>query len=475
NQSISLTNLQICTLKNLQTAVATVDIPVDLNCRYGNIVTIQKFELTFKLAGGINLPKIIKCIGSDGVTRRQLVKGKDDLRQDAVMQQVFGLVNHLLAQNPETRQRQLHIRRYKVVPLSQRSGILEWCEGTVPLGLYLLGNQKTDFGAHKRYRPDDKTSLQCRRLMQTTDISFRNGYIHPDRNWKKSIFWSNWTFLIRTLAMATLDIEHSSKSAGGHFKPVFRHFFFEKFLEPAVWFEKRLAYSKKRRNMFNSWVRGVAFEQGRILPTPETIPFRLTRDLVDGMGVAGVEGVFRRCCEKTMEVMRHNQEALLAVLEDELSRPPRGLRPQFEHQGVSDHHYEGTPKKDIERIACAVVRSALRTGPCLHEGPGPPEATNKLEQTAWEETQTPRRPSGNMSSINIDQMEHHGRSRYQAEQNKEEVNTVAERALLRLRQKLQGLEEGVTLSVSGQINHLIQEARDPKNLCRVFPGWQPWV
>lgn len=39
---------------------------------------------------------------------------------------------------------------------------------------------------------------------------------------------------------------------------------------------------------------GVAFEQGKILPTPETVPFRLTRDIVDGMGVAGVEGIFRR-------------------------------------------------------------------------------------------------------------------------------------------------------------------------------------
>ena len=39
---------------------------------------------------------------------------------------------------------------------------------------------------------------------------------------------------------------------------------------------------------------GVAFEQGHILPTPETVPFRLTRDIVDGMGVSGVEGVFRR-------------------------------------------------------------------------------------------------------------------------------------------------------------------------------------
>ncbi len=39
---------------------------------------------------------------------------------------------------------------------------------------------------------------------------------------------------------------------------------------------------------------GVAFEQGRILPTPETVPFRLTRDIVDGFGPSGVEGTFRR-------------------------------------------------------------------------------------------------------------------------------------------------------------------------------------
>lgn len=39
---------------------------------------------------------------------------------------------------------------------------------------------------------------------------------------------------------------------------------------------------------------GIAFEQGRTLVTPETVPFRLTRDIVDGMGVSGIEGVFRR-------------------------------------------------------------------------------------------------------------------------------------------------------------------------------------
>lgn len=47
-----------------------------------------------------------------------------------------------------------------------------------------------------------------------------------------------------------------------------------------------------------------AHPQGRFLNTPELVPFRLTRDVVDGMGVAGVEGVMRRCCEETLRVGR---------------------------------------------------------------------------------------------------------------------------------------------------------------------------
>ena len=57
----------------------------------------------------------------------------------------------------------------------------------------------------------------------------------------------------------------------------------------------------------------------------------------------------------------------------------------------------------------------------------------------------------------------------------ESTNKMAERVLLRLQEKLEGIEDGVPLSISGQVNHLIQEATDPANLCRLFPGWQPWI
>ena len=53
---------------------------------------------------------------------------------------------------------------YQVVPLSQRSGIVEWCEGTMPIGIYLVGRGKG--GAHARYRPQDKLSLEVRETLK---------------------------------------------------------------------------------------------------------------------------------------------------------------------------------------------------------------------------------------------------------------------------------------------------------------------
>jgi serine-protein kinase ATM len=44
-------------------------------------------------------------------------------------------------------------------------------------------------------------------------------------------------------------------------------------------------------------------------------------------------------------------------------------------------------------------------------------------------------------------------------------------------QKLQGYEDpnGEAMSVAGQVKLLINEAQDPDNLCKIFPGWSPWL
>lgn len=47
---------------------------VDPSGRYNDLVTVRSFVPQYHLAGGVNLPKIIDCVGSDGIRRKQLVK-----------------------------------------------------------------------------------------------------------------------------------------------------------------------------------------------------------------------------------------------------------------------------------------------------------------------------------------------------------------------------------------------------------------
>lgn len=124
---ISLANQQDCSQippdmpKNLNLIhCPTIELPVMRDANYtGRIISIHKWTKQIESVGGINAPKKILCLCSDGVTRAQLLKGKDDMRQDAVMQQVFGVVNQLLAKNKEMNKIGARIRTYKVVPLSR--------------------------------------------------------------------------------------------------------------------------------------------------------------------------------------------------------------------------------------------------------------------------------------------------------------------------------------------------------------------
>ncbi|XP_064968170.1 serine/threonine-protein kinase ATM-like isoform X2 [Musa acuminata AAA Group] len=287
--------------------VVTATVPVDPSCQYreGSFPHFRSLADSIMVMNGINAPKVVECLGSDGQIYRQLAKsGNDDLRQDAVMEQFFGLVNNFLQNHRDTWKRRLRIRTYKVVPFTPSAGVLEWVDRTIPLGEYLLGSARNG-GAHGRYGVGDWSFLRCREYM-TNEKDKRKAFLKICDN----------------------------------FRPVMHYFFLEKFLQPADWFQSRLSYTRSvaassmvgyivglgDRHSMNILIDqetaevvhidlGVAFEQGLMLKTPERVPFRLTRDIIDGMGVTGVEGVFRRCCEETLSVMRTNKEALLTIIE----------------------------------------------------------------------------------------------------------------------------------------------------------------
>lgn len=45
------------------------------------------------------------------------------------------------------------------------------------------------------------------------------------------------------------------------------------------------------------------------------MPFRLTRNIIDGFGSSGVEGVYRRSCEEVYRVLRLRESVVMTVLD----------------------------------------------------------------------------------------------------------------------------------------------------------------
>ena len=59
----------------------------------------------------------------------------------------------------------------------------------------------------------------------------------------------------------------------------------------------------------------VCFDKGAALRVPERVPFRMTQNLEQALGVTGVEGLFRLSCEQVMRTLRQGRETLLTLLE----------------------------------------------------------------------------------------------------------------------------------------------------------------
>lgn len=250
--------------------------------------------------------------------------------------------------------------------------------------------------------------------------------------------------------------------------PVFRHFFTSTFKEPMAWFSSRLAYSRSLsttsivghvlglgdRHVSNILIDmsrgelvhidfGVAFDQGKLLRFPETIPFRLTRDMVDGLGLPGVDGAFRQCCQETLRVLRQGTELIKTILEvfkyDPLftwtSNPVKVLQ----NERREDLIVNGAGDEALQQLQDEPDIDEVRRRRRTSRG-GTAELTRLVAGSELTRT-------GKVTST---------------------AQLAADRALATVLNKL-----STSLSVEYSVNELIQQARSVQNLALLFSGTFP--
>ncbi|CAK9092592.1 unnamed protein product [Durusdinium trenchii] len=302
---------QIPEYRDVAKALQSSKVPVPTAAFDCSVPNIKHFVDGISIAKqGISFPKVVKLVDLEGREYKQLVKGGDDLRQDAVMQQLFRLLNDVFKENAKS-SAQLHLRTFQVVPLSPQAGIVEWVANTITVGEILVGpTGNPEAGAHYRYRPNDWCHGTCRKkLADVKDMAD--------------------SCKLQTLK----EIYQNSK-------PVMHLVFLQRFWSPQEWHRARQAYARstavssivgyivglgdRHPNNILFDVRtgelihidfGIAFEAGRLLKVAEQVPFRLTRDIVAGLGCLGTCGLFRRCAETAMAQLRSNAPLVKAVVE----------------------------------------------------------------------------------------------------------------------------------------------------------------
>lgn len=171
-----------------------------------------------------------------------------------------------------------------------------------------------------------------------------------------------------------------------------------------------------------------------------TVPFRLTQNMVDGLGPTGVEGAFTKVAETTMVLLRHNASALLTILSAIATDP-------------------------LYMWTLSPVKARARQLAVMNIEEEDHENIDHMSQ--YEEDPA------------IDVLrDKHDKEKREAAMNVTKRNDQATHVIAKVQQKLQGYEEDIAVEqqgVEGQIQLLFNQARDVENLAVMYPGWAPWL
>lgn len=385
-------------------------------CAGKPIVRIMKFDPTFTVILSKQRPRKLSCRGSDGKDYQYALKGHEDIRQDNLVMQLFGLVNTLLVNDTECFKRHLDIQQYPAIPLSPKVGLLGWVPNSDTFHVLIreyresrkiLLNIEHRIMMHMVQEYDDLTILQKVEVF-TSALDNTRGQDLYKVLWLKSKLSEAWldrrTTYTRSLAVMSmvgyilgLGDRHPLNLMLDRFTGKVVHIDFGDCFEAAILREKY----------------------------PEKVPFRLTRMLNYAMEVSGIEGSFRITCEHVMRVLRANKESLMAILE------------AFAYDPLINWGFD-FPTKAI----------AETTGIKVHQ-------YNVAEL---------------LKNGEIDEQE----ARRMRQQNALELrNARAALVLRRITDKLTGndIKRLRGLDIPTQVDKLIQQATSVENLCQHYIGW----
>ncbi|KAK3046508.1 phosphatidylinositol kinase-related protein kinase tor1 [Extremus antarcticus] len=410
------------------------------------VVRIVSFDPVASVISSKQRPRKLAMRGSDGLKYEYVLKGHEDIRQDERVMQLFGLVNTLLATDPECLKRHLNIQRFAATPLSTQSGLLSFVANSDTLHVLIREyreSRKILLNIEHRIMLQMAPDYDNLTLMQKVEVF---GYALDNTTgqdlyrvlWLKSKSSESWldrrTNYTRSLGVMSmvgyilgLGDRHPSNLMLDRITGKIIHIDFGDCFEVAMHREKY----------------------------PERVPFRLTRMLTFAMEVSNIEGSFRTTCEHVMRLLRTNKESLMAVLEAFIHDPLLTWR-LGNRESPPEPSFPSDRRASIMGAPTAQPDGGRRAS-VMGFGTDP----NASAERPGSSYRPRARGSAQINGAGPDPVE------------VEVKNARALQVLSRVKEKLTGrdFKKEQELEVNAQVEKLLSEATNLENLCQHYIGW----
>ncbi|KAJ2715121.1 phosphatidylinositol kinase- protein kinase tor1, partial [Coemansia spiralis] len=427
------------------------------------LVTISSIDPHIYVYGTKQRPRRMYLYGSDGKKHTFLLKGREDLRQDERVMQLFGLINSLLARDNETSRRSLAIERFPVIPLSSNSGLI---------GFYPNCDNINNLLRYYREAHGQPVNLEQRMALQ---------------------FSPNWETL--TVMQKVESFEYAlSNTPGNDLQRVMWY----KAPNAEEWLTRRTNYTRSLAVMsIAGYILGLGDRHpanilihertGKVVHIdlgdcfeiaahrekfPEKVPFRLTRMLIMPMEVGSIEGTFKYTANHTMRVLRANRDSLMAVLEAFVFDP-------LVSWGYIRESDAGPP------AAAAPAPAAIPAAPVPAGEPAGRQPPPRLPRDGRAAEHAARWSMGNdtvdLAAVGASKpeawMSKAGNNSFDAMDGRgwQTGNPKARAIVKRIHDKLVGTDfnRNDQLTEAQQIDKLITQATSSENLAVLYVGWVP--
>lgn len=477
--------------------------------------TILSFDSLLGVLPSKQLPKRLTLRCSDERDYTFLVKGGEDLRLDQRIEQLFGVMNHVLRVDPQCRNRQLSTRTYQVIPMTQEIGLIEWLDGTSTLKSVI----ETQLRHDERCAHLQSNKRQKLELFNTTAAKTYESFLLKQRG---------ASFGAKVIAPSSRDVVSTFTQVQAQLPGdlLRRQLFrlgsdFDAFLAIRDRFLASLAVFNAcsyilgigDRHLDNFLLDlsdgrvvgidfGVSFGAGAsLLPVPELIPFRYTRQMDFVLQPYDGHNLMAQEMQHVFEALRSKKQVIESVLNVFLHEPLMDWQQTTTtfQSGIFAHDSEtsslislSSSEADVVEEPAAKAPRTSRAGRGRASAPASSSSASSSTHSATPHGSTPGRDGGSGAwlpdvkiAIARRKLDGFAPQTLLKEELAQNVHLKSQLPKFHALVDSVGSSDGTTVLSSGELTagltalaqaqELLKLATAPDILGRTYYGWMPWL